>query len=144
VVDDVVSVGATVRRLQVRGAVEVADPERSQVGNDRRSVVEGEAGVQLHSVSGARPVDAAILPAPRSSTIQSELARSRWTGLPFTTNCGRWEAMNSDAESREVNQPAPSACSESLAEQIVRAAEQRSETPAPRLPSREAMLALFL
>src|SRR3546814_13486715 len=55
VVDDVVSVGAAGHRLQDRRAVEVADPQRRQVGGQGRGIVEAEVRVQLHAVGGGGP-----------------------------------------------------------------------------------------
>ena len=52
VVDHVVAVGATRRRLEDRRAIEVGDPEVRQVGHDGGGVVESESGVELDAVGG--------------------------------------------------------------------------------------------
>ncbi len=54
VVDDVVTVRAAGARLQVGRAVEVTYPEVCKIGDDRRGVVEAEAGVKLHTVGRTR------------------------------------------------------------------------------------------
>jgi hypothetical protein len=54
VVHDVVAVRAAGAGAEVGRAVHVADAECRQVRHDRRGLAEGEAGVQLQAVGGAR------------------------------------------------------------------------------------------
>ncbi len=58
VVDDVVAVRAAGARAKVRRAVQVADAERGQVGHERGGIGEGEAGVELQAIGGARDLRA--------------------------------------------------------------------------------------
>jgi hypothetical protein len=54
VVDDVIAVRAAGRGLQVRGAIEMADAQVSEIADDGRGIIEGEARMQLDTV-GRRP-----------------------------------------------------------------------------------------
>src|SRR5262249_25722115 len=49
-IDDVVAMHAALRRLQIRGAIEMADAERREIVRDRRGRGEVEAGVELNPV----------------------------------------------------------------------------------------------
>src|SRR6266704_2773911 len=54
VVDDVIAVRAAGRGLQVRRAIEMADAQVSEIADDGRGIIEGEARMQLDTV-GRRP-----------------------------------------------------------------------------------------
>src|SRR5262249_28530051 len=53
-INDVVSVRASLARLEDRRSVEIADAELSKVWNDSRRIRESEAGVELHAIGRAR------------------------------------------------------------------------------------------
>ena len=54
VIDDVIAVCTARARAEIGRAVDVTHAQRGEVGDDRRQVFEGEAGIELHAVSGAR------------------------------------------------------------------------------------------
>ena len=54
VIDDVIAVCTACARAEIGRAVDVTDTQGGEVGDDRRQVVEGEAGIELHAVGGAR------------------------------------------------------------------------------------------
>ena len=54
VIDHVVAVGTALRRLQIRGAVQVTDTQFRQVLRLGCRIVEGEATMQLHAIGRRR------------------------------------------------------------------------------------------
>src|SRR6185312_1441442 len=53
VIDHVITVGAARARAEIGRAVDVTDPQGRQVWDDRREVLEGEPGIELHAIGGA-------------------------------------------------------------------------------------------
>ena len=60
VVDDVVAVATARTGLEVGRAIDVADAELGEVRDSIGGALEAEVGVQLHSIRGARDLDAAV------------------------------------------------------------------------------------
>jgi hypothetical protein len=85
VVDDVVAVGATWRRLQVGGGVEMADSELGQVVTDGGGLVEAEVGCELQAIRGPQARDWGVdLANATVSTGASSGRLSPAPGVPLT------------------------------------------------------------